>query len=330
MTRSRNCCWVARTRLHGFRLTPSKWKAMMIPTTTSIYPLLQIAVLLNYAIETADASKTKLLLSRKIVPKYCDYNCIVTVWCAWVVQSGCYDTNIEHYKNGFVNLVLCICRIFRTQFCRQRGHNGVEFDSNLGPVRNWRWDITLQELDYFTTKKVRNLHVVVWSHFRRPVLPPKKIKIVKHNENDCSHQRGEQEENSLLMFTTLILEICCDDKVGRVKMWMFLTSVSRSRIIYIFSYRQISIDIAVMCYNQHFIATTSSSTLLSIPFVCWSSFWSAPRQITLFEVCKKRPCNVKSLCLSTTQGTTWVDVDVLLLKPFWKRPLQSLTKFHFL
>lgn len=170
---------------------------------------------LNYAIETADASKTK-LIAGKIVPAIATTTALVTgLVCLELYKVVAKNNDIEQYKNGFVNLALPFIG-FSEPIASPRGkYNDVEFDS-IWDRFEIHGDITLQELlDHFANEKGLEISMLSYgvSLLYASFFPPKKIKdrsTMKITELIKEVSKKEVEPH----VHNLILEICCDDKEG--------------------------------------------------------------------------------------------------------------------
>lgn len=202
--------------LAGFRLTPIEFEKD--DDTNHHIEFIAAASncrALNYAIETADASKTK-LIAGKIVPAIATTTALVTgLVCLELYKVVAKDTNIEHYKNGFVNLALPFVGFSEPILSPKGKYNGVEFDS-IWDRFEIEGDITLQELlDYFANEKGLEISMLSYgvSLLYASFFPPKKIKDRSTMKMTALIKEVSKKEIPPHVHN-LILEICCDDKEG--------------------------------------------------------------------------------------------------------------------
>ncbi|KAL6941823.1 E1 ubiquitin-activating protein [Hanseniaspora osmophila] len=169
----------------------------------------------NYGIEPADRSKTKFIAGR-IIPAIATTTALVTglvVLELYKVADG--KTDIEQYRNGFVNLALPFFAFSEPVPSAKGKYNDTEYDK-IWDRFDIKGDITLQSLiDYFENEHGLEITMVsqgvslLYANF----FPPKKLKdrmnlpitqVVKLVTNK------EVPANT----KTLILEVCADDKEG--------------------------------------------------------------------------------------------------------------------
>ncbi|CDO95999.1 unnamed protein product [Kluyveromyces dobzhanskii CBS 2104] len=170
---------------------------------------------LNYAIETADRQKTKFIAGR-IIPAIATTTGLVT----GLVNLELYKvvdgkTDIEQYKNGFVNLALPFFG-FSEPIASQKGkYNEKTFDK-IWDRFDIKGDIKLRDLiDHFKEEEGLDITMVSYdvSLLYASFFPPKKLKdrmdlpiteVVKLVTKKVvpSHVK------------TMILEFCCEDKEG--------------------------------------------------------------------------------------------------------------------
>ncbi|KAH3902405.1 probable Ubiquitin-activating enzyme E1 1 [Saccharomycodes ludwigii] len=170
---------------------------------------------LNYNIETADRQKTKFIAGR-IIPAIATTTALV----AGLVVLELYKivdqrTDIESYKNGFVNLALPFFGFSEPIKSPKAKYNNTEYDK-IWDRFDIKGDVTLKQLlDYFEEKHGLTISMLSYgvSLLYASFFPPKKLKdrmnlpitqVVKlvTKKEVPSHTR------------TMLLEICCDDKKG--------------------------------------------------------------------------------------------------------------------
>lgn len=170
---------------------------------------------LNYAIETADASKTK-LIAGKIVPAIATTTALVTgLVCLELYKVVAKDRDNEHYKNGFVNLALPFIGFSEPIQSPKGKYNDVEFDS-IWDRFEIEGDVTLQELlDYFANDKGLEISMLSYgvSLLYASFFPPKKIKDRSGMKMTALIKEVSKKEVPPHVHN-LIFEICCDDKEG--------------------------------------------------------------------------------------------------------------------
>lgn len=170
---------------------------------------------LNYSIEPADRQKTKFIAGR-IIPAIATTTALV----AGLVNLELYKvvdkkTDIEQYKNGFVNLALPFFG-FSEPIASQKGkYNDKTFDK-IWDRFDIQSDIKLKDLiDHFNNKEGLDITMISYdvSLLYASFFPPKKLK-----------DRMEMPITELVKLVTkkevpshvktMILEICCEDKDG--------------------------------------------------------------------------------------------------------------------
>ncbi|KAH3666307.1 hypothetical protein OGAPHI_004496 [Ogataea philodendri] len=170
---------------------------------------------LNYHIETADRSKTK-FIAGKIIPAIATTTASVTgLVCLELYKVVDHKTDIEKYKNGFINLALPFFGFSEPIQSPTDQYNNKKFD------RIWdRFDvygnITLEELlKHFKEKE--GLEITMLSHgvslLYGSFHPPSKVKArlpLKLTDLIESVSKKPVPEHE----KTLIFEICCDDEQG--------------------------------------------------------------------------------------------------------------------
>ncbi|ODV84134.1 hypothetical protein CANARDRAFT_177017 [[Candida] arabinofermentans NRRL YB-2248] len=168
---------------------------------------------LNYSIETADRSKTKLIAGR-IIPAIATTTALVTgLVCLELYKVSDGKTDVEKYKNGFVNLALPFFAFSEPIASAKGEYNGKQFDQ-IWDRFDIYGDITLQELiDHFKEKE--GLEITMLSHgvslLYASFHPPKKLKerlplkLTTLIETVSKKPVPDHE-------TTLIFEICCEDQ----------------------------------------------------------------------------------------------------------------------
>lgn len=170
---------------------------------------------LNYGIETADASKTK-FIAGKIIPAIATTTALVTGFvCLELYKVVAKHTDIEKFKNGFVNLALPFFGFSEPVQSPKGKYNDKEFDQiwdRFGITGN----ITLKELlDHFEQKE--GLEITMLSYgvtlLYASFYPPKKVnERMGMTLTALIESVGKKELPSYVK--NLIFEICCDDKEG--------------------------------------------------------------------------------------------------------------------
>ncbi|CCE63841.1 hypothetical protein TPHA_0F03610 [Tetrapisispora phaffii CBS 4417] len=170
---------------------------------------------LNYSIETADLQKTKFIAGR-IIPAIATTTALVT----GLVNLELYKvvdgkTDIEQYKNGFVNLALPFFGFSEPIASPKAKYNDTEYDK-IWDRFNIQGDIKLKDLiSHF--EKEESLEITMLSYgvslLYASFFPAKKLK-----------ERMDLTITELVKFVTkkeipshvktMILEICADDKEG--------------------------------------------------------------------------------------------------------------------
>ncbi|SCV99655.1 LAFE_0A07976g1_1 [Lachancea fermentati] len=170
---------------------------------------------LNYSIEPADRQKTKFIAGR-IIPAIATTTGLVTGLVnleLYKVADG--QTDIEKYKNGFVNLALPFFGFSEPIASPQGKYNDKSYDK-IWDRFDIKGDITLKQLiDYFENEEGLEITMLSYgvSLLYASFFPPKKLKermnlpiteVVKlvTKKEVPSHVRN------------MILEICADDKQG--------------------------------------------------------------------------------------------------------------------
>lgn len=170
---------------------------------------------LNYAIETADALKTK-FIAGKIIPAIATTTALVTGLVSlelYKVVAG--HDNIELYKNGFVNLALPFFGFSEPIKLPQGTYNNKKFDQ-IWDRFEIHGNVTLKQLiDHFQEKEGLEISMLSYGVTLLYALffPPKKV-----------NERFDMKLTELIQFVSkkevpphvknLILEICCDDEQG--------------------------------------------------------------------------------------------------------------------
>lgn len=170
---------------------------------------------LNYAIETADASKTK-FIAGKIIPAIATTTALVTgLVCLELYKVVAEKKDIEAYKNGFVNLALPFFGFSEPVKSARGKYNGKEFDQ-IWDRFEIHGDVTLQELiDHFQEKEGLEISMLSYgvTLLYASFFPPKKLsermpmRLTQLIQTVSKKEVPAETKN-------LILEICCDDKEG--------------------------------------------------------------------------------------------------------------------
>lgn len=170
---------------------------------------------LNYAIETADASKTK-FIAGKIIPAIATTTALVTgLVCLEAYKVVAKHDNIELYKNGFVNLALPFFGFSEPIKSPEGTYNNKKFDQ-IWDRFELHGDVTLKQLiDHFKEKEGLEISMLSYgvTLLYASFFPPKKV-----------NERFDMKLTELIKFVSkkdvpphvknLILEVCCDDEEG--------------------------------------------------------------------------------------------------------------------
>lgn len=170
---------------------------------------------LNYSIEPADRQKTKFIAGR-IIPAIATTTALVTGLVnleLYKVVAG--KTDIEQYKNGFVNLALPFFG-FSEPIASQKGkYNDKTFDK-IWDRFDIQGDITLRELiDHFNKEEGLEITMVSYdvSLLYASFFPPKKLKD-RMDLPITEVVKLVTKKEILSHVKTMILEFCCEDKEG--------------------------------------------------------------------------------------------------------------------
>lgn len=170
---------------------------------------------LNYAIETADASKTK-FIAGKIIPAIATTTALVTgLVCLELYKVVAKHDDIEVYKNGFVNLALPFFGFSEPVKSPKGKYNGKEFDQ-IWDRFELEGDITLKELlTHFEEKEGLEISMLSYgvTLLYASFFPPKKVNerlSMKFTDLIKTVSRKDLPPHA----KSLILEVCCDDKEG--------------------------------------------------------------------------------------------------------------------
>ncbi|KAK7687421.1 E1 ubiquitin-activating protein [Cerrena zonata] len=170
---------------------------------------------LNYAIETADASKTK-FIAGKIIPAIATTTALVTgLVCLELYKVVAKNDDIEAYKNGFINLALPFIGFSEPIKSAKGKYNDKEFDQ-IWDRFELHGDITLKELiDHFQEKEGLEISMLSYgvSLLYASFFPPKKVKDrLSLKLTDLIKEVSKKDIPPHVK--NLIFEICCDDKEG--------------------------------------------------------------------------------------------------------------------
>ncbi|EGW31760.1 uncharacterized protein SPAPADRAFT_51740 [Spathaspora passalidarum NRRL Y-27907] len=170
---------------------------------------------LNYNIETADASKTK-FIAGKIIPAIATTTALVTgLVCLELYKVVDGKTDIEQYKNGFINLALPFIGFSEPIKSAQAKYNDKTYDQ-IWDRFDLEGDMTLQQLlDHFEQKEGLTISMLSYgvSLLYASFFPPKKVKDrLSMNLTKLIKEVSKKEVPPHVHY--LIFEICCDDLEG--------------------------------------------------------------------------------------------------------------------
>lgn len=170
---------------------------------------------LNYGIEPADASKTK-FIAGKIIPAIATTTTLVTgLVCLELYKVVAKETNIEAYKNGFINLALPFFGFSEPIKSAKNSYNGKEFDT-IWDRFEIEGDIKLKELlEHFEHEEKLEISMLSYdvSLLYASFFPPKKVnERLEMKITELIESVSKKPVPSHLKH--LILEICCDDENG--------------------------------------------------------------------------------------------------------------------
>lgn len=171
---------------------------------------------LNYAIETADRSKTK-FIAGKIIPAIATTTALVTgLVCLELYKVVDGTKKLEDYKNGFINLALPFFGFSEPIQSQTGKYNDKTYDQIWDRFELTGKDLTLQNLlDYF--EKEEGLEITMLSYgvslLYASFFPPKKLKDrLPMKLTDLIKEVSKKEVPAHVK--NLIFEVCCDDKEG--------------------------------------------------------------------------------------------------------------------
>lgn len=170
---------------------------------------------LNYSIETADAHKTK-FIAGKIIPAIATTTALVTgLVCLELYKVVAKKTDIEQYKNGFINLALPFIGFSEPIKSAQGKYNKKSFDV-IWDRFDLEGDITLQQLlDHFENEEGLSISMLSYgvSLLYASFFPPKKVKD-RLNLPLSKLIKEVSKKEIPAHVNYLIFEICCDDEEG--------------------------------------------------------------------------------------------------------------------
>lgn len=170
---------------------------------------------LNYAIETADAHKTK-FIAGKIIPAIATTTALVTgLVCLELYKVVDGKDDIEQYKNGFINLALPFIGFSEPIKSARGKYNKKDFDQ-IWDRFDLEGNITLQQLlDHFKEKEGLEISMLSYgvSLLYASFFPPKKIKErLSLDLTTLIKQVSKKDIPDHVNY--LIFEVCCDDEEG--------------------------------------------------------------------------------------------------------------------
>lgn len=169
----------------------------------------------NYFIEPVDRAKTKFIAGR-IIPAIATTTALVT----GLVNLELYKvvdkkTDIEQYKNGFINLALPFFGFSEPIGSPKDKYNNKEYDK-IWDRFDLKGNLTLTDiLKYFKEKEGLEITMLSYgvSLLYASFFPPKKLKE-RMNLSMTELVKLVTKKEVPSHVKTMILEICCDDKEG--------------------------------------------------------------------------------------------------------------------
>ncbi|ODQ79323.1 hypothetical protein BABINDRAFT_62720 [Babjeviella inositovora NRRL Y-12698] len=206
----------ASASLAGYRLTPVEFEKD--DDTNHHIEFIAAASncrALNYAIETADRQKTKFIAGR-IIPAIATTTSLVTgLICLELYKVVAGKTDVEQYKNGFINLALPFFGFSEPIASQKSKYNDKEFDK-IWSRFELEGNLTLRQIiDHFEQKEGLEITMLSYdvSLLYASFFPPKKLKD-RYDLKITDLIKEVSKKDVEPHVKNIILEVCVDDKEG--------------------------------------------------------------------------------------------------------------------